>query len=114
MKNIKTTSISSSQKKVLEGFKNNLFNQFKINQLILFGSMARFETDSESDIDILVLTPIKLNRPDRHKITDFVFEFNLKHNTNFSTLVVDDHSWQTGPMSILPIKKEIMKDGILL
>jgi hypothetical protein len=55
--------------------------------------MARGEADEESDSDLLV-TLTKLTRFERHEITDSVFEINLKYDTNFSTLVIDNESWK--------------------
>ena len=43
-----------------------------------------------------------------------VFEVNLRYNTNFSTLVVDRISWEEGPISVLPIQDEILKDSVAL
>jgi hypothetical protein len=63
-------------------------------------------------VDLLVVTDRPLSRHKRHEITDAVFEVNLQHGTNFSTLVVDAESWETGMMSVLPIRDEIIRDGI--
>ena len=82
--------------------------------MVLFGSVARNEFDDESDIDLLVLTDRPLARFERHQITDIVFEINLQYRTNFSTLVLDRGSWQAGPISVLPLRDEIAKDGIVL
>lgn len=48
----------------------------------------------------------------RHEITNEVFEVNLQYDTNFSTLVVDRRSWETGIVSVLPIHDEILRDGV--
>lgn len=82
--------------------------------MILFGSMVRGEGDDESDVDILVITKKPLNRWERHEITDLVCEINLRYGSNLSTLVVDHKSWERGPVSFLPIKDEIEKEGMLL
>lgn len=79
---------------------------------MLFGSIVRGEADNESDIDLLVLTSRKLDRTSRHEITDLVFEINLKYNTNFSTLVVDSDTWDTGLLSVLPIRDEVISEGL--
>ena len=48
----------------------------------------------------------------RHQITDIVFEINLKFGTNFSTLVVDRESWDSGLYSVLPLRDEIVREGV--
>jgi hypothetical protein len=32
--------------------------------------------------------------------------------TNFSTLVVDLDTWETGIISVLPLREEILRDGV--
>jgi predicted nucleotidyltransferase len=79
---------------------------------VLFGSLARGQADEESDVDLLVVTARRLTRWERHEITNVVFEVNLRYDTNFSTLVVDAESWETGIVSVLPIRDEIRRDGV--
>lgn len=107
--------LSLSQHQALEELKQRLNNKFDyIRDLILYGSTARGESDDESDIDILVITTQPLSRIRRHDITDIVFEVNLKHGSNISAMVVDLYSWENGVISVLPIKKAIIKDGIAI
>ena len=57
-----------------------------------------------------------LTRFARHEITDMLFEVNLRHDTNFSTLVVNLKSRETGIISVLclGLGDEILRDGICL
>lgn len=111
----KKTGSSSLQEQALEELKHKLNSKYDyIKRLILYGSVARGESNDESDIDVLVITTQPLSRSGRHEITDVVFEINLKHGTNISTMVVDHLSWEKGPFSVLPIKEAILKEGIVL
>jgi uncharacterized protein len=103
----------AKQDHALKELKDRLFNEFDIQKIILFGSAARGEADSESDSDLLILTnqPVK-TRFERHKITDAVFEINLLYDTNFSSLVIDSASWEIGQLSVLPVRDEILKQGV--
>lgn len=106
--------LTTIQTKALEELKKKLKSKYDIENLILYGSVARGEYDDESDIDILVITSQSLPRRIRHGITDIVFDMNLNYETNFSTLVVDKDSWETGPYSILPIREDIIKEGVVI
>ena len=112
METLSNSILSKNQYKALEELRHRLFHMFDVESLILFGSAARGEADEESDCDLLVVTTNTLTRPERHEITDVVFDVNLQHDTSFSTLVVDLKSWEGGPFSILPIRDEIIRDGI--
>lgn len=112
MKQFEDIELTLVQSEALKELRQRLRSHFKIEALILFGSIVRGEADNESDIDLLVVTSEHLSRLQRHQITDTVFEINLQYGTNFSTLVVDRESWETGPISVLPIHSEIISQGV--
>jgi len=105
-------SIPPRQREALREIKKRLPGKFDIRALVLYGSFARGQADEESDVDLLVVTARPLSRLERHEITDVVFDVNLQHDTSFSTLVVDLKSWEGGLFSVLPIRDEIIRDGI--
>ena len=96
----------------LDELTGELRKQFDIHRVVLFGSYARGDWDEESDVDLLVITGSKLSRRERHKITDIVFKVNLEHDTNFSSLVVDRHSWEQGFYPLLTLHEDVEKDGV--
>lgn len=106
--------LTPNQHHALDELRRRLLEEFEVENLVLFGSVARGEADDESDIDILVITRHAMTRPERHEITDTVFEINLQHDTSFSILVVDIDSWEAGPIRVLPIHEEIEQEGIPL
>lgn len=112
MKSLSQTKLTSDQLDALKEIKTKLSSEFDVKKVILFGSAARNVSDSESDLDLLVITQFRISRNERHQITDLVFEVNLNHATNFSTLVVDEESWSRGLYSVLPINNEILAEGI--
>lgn len=112
MKQTPKISITAEQSEALSEIKRRLLAKFDIRAFVLYGSAARGDADEESDVDLLIVTSKPLTRFKRHEITDEVLEVNLQYDTNFSTLVVDQKSWDTGFISVLPIRREIAKDGI--
>jgi predicted nucleotidyltransferase len=104
--------ITPPQHEALNEIKRRVRERFLVVDILLYGSGARGEADEESDLDLLIVTAQQLTRFKRHEITDIVFEVNLQHDTNFSTLVVDQKTWETGMLSVLPLRDEIMRDGI--
>lgn len=114
MKRIDEITLTPNQYQALDELRRRLFEEFDIETLVLYGSAARGGADEESDLDLLIVTERPLTRPARHEITDVVFEVNLRYGTNVSTLVIDRDSWEAGAISILPLRDEILKDGIRL
>ena len=106
--------LSSTQSKALDLIKTKVMAAFPVVDLVLYGSTARGDADEESDQDLMIIIPEPISRFKRHEITDIVFDVNLQFGTNFSTLVVDRDSWETGMISVLPLRDEIMRDGIRL
>jgi len=114
VKQLDDLHLTQSQHQALAELKQRLLDDFDVENLVLYGSVARGEADGESDIDLLVLTSDSLSRSERHRITDTVFEVNLEHGTNFSTLVVTQASWESGAVSVLPLREEIAREGVPL
>ena len=105
---------SSTQSEALRQIKTKVMAGFPVVDVVLYGSVARGEEDDESDVDLMIVISEPITRFRRHEITDIVFDINLKFGTNFSTLVVDQETWDTGMISVLPLRDEIMRDGIRL
>jgi predicted nucleotidyltransferase len=112
MKTIEQIGLSKNQEQALAEIRGLLSGKFGIVAITLFGSVARGNADEESDIDLLIVTAEPLARPVRHEITDIVFEVNLRRDTNFSTLVVDRRSWESGLFSVTPLHDEIIREGV--
>jgi len=110
----KRNLLSKTETSALSELKRRICKQIDVTDVILYGSTARGNTDDDSDIDLLIITKKPLSRERRHEITDLTFEINLEHGTNFSTLVVDKESWDKGYFSVLPIKEEILKEGVTI
>lgn len=108
------TLLSARQTEAIRQIKAKVKNAFPVVRFVLYGSAARGDADEESDLDIMIVVSEPISRSRRHEITDIVFGVNLQHGTNFSTLVVDQDTWDTGMISVLPLKEEILKDGIRL
>ena len=106
--------LSSTQSEALRQIKTKVMAGFPVVDVVLYGSVARGEGDDESDVDLMIVISEPITRFRRHEITDIVFDVNLQFGTNFSTLVVDKESWDTGMISVLPLRDEIMRDGIRL
>jgi predicted nucleotidyltransferase len=114
MKTIQENLLTPKEKQAIQEACLILNKKFPIAKIILFGSKARGNADSESDIDLLILTDGKMNCNERYKITDELFEVNLKYDVCISAVVLSQDEWDNGLYTVLPIHQEILEDGILV
>ncbi|AWX33114.1 nucleotidyltransferase domain-containing protein [Methanosphaera sp. BMS] len=82
----------------------------KINQIILFGSVARGDDGEDSDIDILIISP-NLNEI-QDDVDDEVVEVILETNQFISAhLMTTEHFNKTKSNSFL---RNVLKDGVVI
>jgi predicted nucleotidyltransferase len=112
--NLHEIHLSENEKLSLREIKNRLTTEFPVEELVIFGSTARNEATPESDLDLLIITSQPLSHRHKHLISDVVCGINLIHETNISILIVDRKSWDYEFWSVLPLKQEVLRDGVAL
>jgi predicted nucleotidyltransferase len=106
--------LSPNEQIALEEIKKRLKKEFPIEEMKIFGSVARGEATEESDLDLLIITSQPVSHRDKHVMTDIIFEVNLFLGSNISLLVVDKKKWEKGLWSMLPLYQEVARDGVPL
>ena len=82
--------------------------------LILFGSYARGDFKSDSDIDILVLIDKEqVSRNEEKKIVYSLYDIELETGIIISPVIYPKHTWETR-YSITPFYESVTKEGKLL
>ena len=92
--------------------RDRLAAEFRLDRLVLFGSVIQGTEDEESDADLLVVLAARPTHHERDRITSLILDINLGHGTNISELIVDQHTWDVGLVSVLPIHANIEEEGI--
>lgn len=104
-------TLSDNEHKAIEEFKEKILSKFRIADFILFGSKARGDGDSYSDIDVLVLLEQESNISVEEEIFDIGFDMEIKYDVVLGILVHSKAFWYSKG-SLMPIHKEIERDGI--
>lgn len=113
MKVLEKLNINDREKIAIMDASRLIREKYHAKEVILFGSKARGDDDTESDIDLLVLTDEPVTWAERKEINDSLFEIQLKYDVIISTLITTVTDWNEGVFSVLPIHDEISTQGII-
>ena len=114
MKRLSDLHLSRPIHDALQEAHRRITSEFHVERLVLFGSLARGESDEESDVDLLIVLAEPPTHQVRDRITSLILDINLEYGTNLSELIVDRQTWDGGLPAALPIHKEIEEEGIRL
>lgn len=96
--------------KMIPGFQK-IFGSV-LEQMILYGSVAKGTHTEESDIDLAVI--VKKYTEDMHdQMIDFIVDLELEYNKVLSVLLIDYDNFKEWE-NVLPFYKNVKKDGIML
>lgn len=89
----------------------NVFGD-RLEQIWLYGSYARGDFDSESDVDIMVLVDLPKDKLSsyRRKFSDLSSELDLKYDVLLSIKLQDKETFQRFA-EVLPFFKNIIREG---
>jgi len=98
---------------ILQKFRHSLKNTLgkKFSRLILFGSYAREEAESESDIDVAILIKKQLMKEEKNMVSQIASSLSLKHDVVISCVFYLESqylSWET------PFLSNLRREGITL
>jgi len=105
--------LADHEQRALKVLRERLFEKYPIVDLRLFGSKARGEGRSDSDLDVMIEIPV--NDPAIvEDIDDIIYRINLDHDVFISAVIFGRDEIEEGPMSEAPIYKVIQREGIPL
>lgn len=101
-----TAEIVDEAKKLLKG---------DIHKIVLYGSCARGDFGSESDIDIMIIMNCKREEVYlyRKRISKVASRIGLKNDIEISLLLRDKDTFEQS-QDVLPFYKNIQKEGVAL
>ena len=106
-------NLTQHEREVLAGVVRRLKTDFHAEQVILYGSAARGEMDSESDIDLLVVLP-DVNWDIEKRIGDIAFDAGLEINRVISTMCFSKTDLTDSPMRSSPLILNVRREGVPL
>ena len=84
-----------------------------ILQIILYGSVAREDNTSESDVDIAIVIKEDMDDRTREKFIIWSADMDLRYDRVFSIVDIQEKNFEKWG-SVLPFYKNVQKEGIVL
>ena len=81
--------------------------------IIVYGSVAKGVQTDESDVDIALIIKGELDNEIEDKLSDFLVDMNLKYDTVFSVIDIDEDmfvKWE----ETSPFYRNVSKEGVVL
>lgn len=105
--------MNKNQREALSRYLTILRQKYKnqISKVILFGSLARGESDPESDVDLLIVT-VNGSQKLKDEISMACFDIILETDVILSPLVMDGETYDWHKNYRDPLYNNIQKDGI--
>ena len=107
-------NLLSGQREGLHEMKHRLQESFPVQEVIIFGSVARGTAQEDSDIDVLVITATPLSHKERREMSGITFDIDLKYGTCISLIVVDAAAWYNGIYQYTSLYSEVQRDGVTI
>ena len=82
--------------------------------IILFGSRVRNEAQKNSDWDFLILVGQTIDKKSKLEIKDCLYDIELEYNEILSSIIRTKQEWNSPRYSVLPLKKIIENEGMIL
>lgn len=104
---------------------NNIINEFtkkvrellgdRVKKIILYGSYARGDYKSNSDIDIMILTDLNFDEIEKYRdeISDIAFDIELEKGIVISPVIKNIDRYNAR-VDIVPFFMNIQKEGVAL
>jgi len=106
--------MSTKNSRLLKKVRDKVHSIIPDAEIILYGSRARAESSTESDWDFLILLDRKPDRQVVAELKDQLYELELENDIVLSSIIRSRHEWNSELYSILPFKKEVERDGVVI
>ncbi|MFH0728181.1 MAG: nucleotidyltransferase domain-containing protein [Pseudomonadota bacterium] len=92
--------------------KSLLQRKLKLHQVILFGSRARGDAESDSDMDVLVVLDEPVSRQARKIVSDNAWETGFEAGIVVVPVVVSRDNWENGPNRASLLAIAVREEGL--
>jgi predicted nucleotidyltransferase len=105
--------LSSQEKEALQELKSQIWENYngRLREIRLFGSKARGEAHSDSDIDVFILMD-KIDWETEKALYEFAFDIDLKYEVVISLVLYSEDEYRRPEVQATPFIRNIKNEGI--
>ncbi len=81
-------------------------------EVYVFGSVARNDHRSDSDIDVLVLLPGIVNHALAGEVIDLAYPFELEYDVVFGIVVYSKDFWASEKARVMPFFQNVQREAL--
>jgi predicted nucleotidyltransferase len=112
VRSLQDIPLTENDRRAIEEAADLLRRRFPVKRIELFGSKARGDDDAESDIDLLVLTTRPVDRTEKNEMMRSLFDLELRREVVITPLIIAEEDWEHGLYQVLPLRREVERDGV--
>jgi predicted nucleotidyltransferase len=105
-------TISEELRGTLLKFKQILSKRVSVHKVILFGSNARGEARSGSDVDVVVILKDTVNDKASEAVSDCAWEAGFEAGLVIVSVVFSRDEWESGPERHSLLARAVASEGI--
>jgi uncharacterized protein len=104
--------MTSLEADILNELKVRVQQRLPLSRLVLFGSRARGDADPDSDLDVLVILNIPVDREAEDYVNDCAWEVGLEHGIVVVPVTVSRLDWEEGILSSSLLAIAVRREGV--
>ena len=98
--------------KIVKELKAKISDKYELHEMRIFGSSARGDRRSDSDIDVFVCL-LHVNRQIEEDLFDIAYELELKYDCLIDLIVFSDEALR-GKCAETPLYHEVLSEGMIV
>jgi len=106
--------MNAKDREIGHRLKNRLQERVNLHQVIVFGSRARGDAESDSDMDVLVILNEPVSRRSRKIVSDNAWEIAFDAGVVVVPIVVSRDGWENGPDRASLLAMAVREEGMCI